>query len=90
MSGHYPFLIRGTQSLNFNLEDVTQIEIFSEENVMLYGLKNGEIFVVEINGAEQNTKLTPHLMLLPSFESSSGGVIAMTIAKMPFKLITVN
>jgi hypothetical protein len=77
------------EDLSIQLSEVSCIH-FDEEKAFLYlGMITGEVVSLKLHEEEGRVTIRPRLFLSPGFEIGNNPVVAMTVADMPFSLMTV-
>ena len=90
MSGTCTFMLRSVlEDITVELSEVTCTHFDEEKSMMYLGMRSGEIVVLKIIFIGSKATAQPSLFLSPGFEVSSNHVVAMTVAEMPFSLMTV-
>lgn len=78
------------EDITVELKLISCVHFDSERSYLYLGMKTGEIVVLKVTKIEGKWTVQPSLFLSPGFENDSAHVVAITVAEMPFCLLTVG
>lgn len=91
MSGTCTFMLRSVlEDITVELSEVTCSYFDQVRSMMYFGMRSGEIVALRIEQAEGKVTAQASLFLSPGFELSNTHVVALTVAEMPFSMMTVK
>lgn len=91
MSGTCTFLLKSIlEDISIDLKNSSCIQYEEDNSLLLIGMQTGEIIVLKLQNNDGKVSLLPNLFLSPSFQSDNNPLVAMTVAEMPFSLMTVK
>lgn len=91
MSGTCSFMLRSVlETIGVQLGEVSCVHFDYERMYIYLGMHSGEIVALQVKDTAGTLTIHPKLFLSPSFAQDTSQVVAMTVAEMPFSLMTVN